>query len=196
LERYKKDTLNSIIDQKFGGCMEFKCNETIFTPMFGDITELDVDVITLASSPDLLMNGGIALKIKNKGGNVIEEEAVQKKGVSAGEVIVTDAGSLLAKKIYHCVLLNEEKVADPMNLTKCVRFTLEDSYKNNYSKIAFPALGSAFKGLSPKLSTELIVSECKKASGEGMNFEEFIFVVCDQAPYRYYKKTIKSQIKN
>ncbi|MBN1785886.1 MAG: macro domain-containing protein [Candidatus Methanofastidiosa archaeon] len=172
--------------------MDLKCNGTKFTALFGDIAELDVDVLTVASSPDLLMSGGIALKIKIKGGQEIEDEAVGKDRGVPGEVIITGAGSLLAKKIYHCVLLNDEKIADPENLTKCVRYTLSSCHEEGYSKIAFPALGSAFKGLSPKLSTEIIVSECKKASEEGMNFEEFVFVVCDQTPYRYYKKALKA----
>ncbi|HOP09430.1 MAG TPA: macro domain-containing protein [Candidatus Methanofastidiosa archaeon] len=175
--------------------MDLKCNGTKFTALFGDITELDADVFTLASSPDLLMNGGIALKIKDKGGQEIEDEAVGKGKGEPGQVIITDCGCLPAKKVYHCVLLNDEKVADPEDLRKCVRFTLERASEEGYKKIAFPALGSAFKGLSPKLSTDIIVSECKRAAEENMGFEEFIFVVCDQTPYRYYKKALKSQLK-
>jgi len=171
------------------------CNGTKFTALFGDITELDVDLLTLASSPDLLMSGGIALKIKDKGGQEIEDQAISCGKGDPGEVVITDCGCLKAKKVYHCVLLNDEKVADPEDLKKCVRFTLDKAKEEGYKKIAFPALGSAFKGLSPKLSTEIIVSECKKAAEEGNDFEEFIFVVCDQSPYRYYKKALKSQLK-
>jgi len=175
--------------------MDYKCNDTKFKAMFGDITELDVDVMAVASSPNLLMNGGIALKIKEKGGKEIEDEAVSKGKGKPGQVIITDCGCLPAKKIFHCVLLNEENVANPSTLKKCVKYTLDKAVEEGYKKIAFPALGSAFKGLSPKLSTDIIVAECKKAAMESDSFDEFIFVVCDQTPYRYYKKALKSQLK-
>lgn len=176
--------------------MAYQCNNTTFVSEYGDITELDVDAMVVASCPTLSMDAGIALKIKDKGGESIEAEAIECAPSKAGSVIETSCGSLHAKAVYHCVILNDEKRADGDTLRECVKKTLKMAYDRGYRRIAFPALGSAFPGLSPKISTEIIVEESRKAVESGMDFDQLTFIVCDSTPYRYYKKALKSQFKS
>lgn len=175
--------------------MAYQCNNTTFVSEYGDITELEVDAMVVASCPTLSMDAGIALKIKDKGGQSIEAQAVECAPSQAGSVIETSCGSLQAKSVYHCVILNDEKKADGDTLRQCVRKTLEMAHQRGYKRLAFPALGSAFPGLSPKLSTEIIVEESRNAVESGMDFDQLTFIVCDSTPYRYYKKALKSQFK-
>jgi len=175
--------------------MDYVYDNTRFVALYGDITELDVDAMVVASPPSLAMDGGIALKIKTKGGQAIEDEARAGGEGEQGDVVATGCGSLDAKNIFHCVLLDKEKNASEDALRTCVRTTLQLASDMGHKKIAFPALGSAFPGLSPKASTSLIVSETKAAVESGMQFDEFDFIVCDPAPYRYYKKALKTAFK-
>ena len=175
--------------------MAYQCNNTTFVSEYGDITELDVDAMVVASCPTLSMDAGIALKIRDKGGQSIEAEAVECAPSQAGTVVETSCGTLQAKAVYHCVILNDEKKADGETLRQCVRKTLEMAHERGYKRIAFPALGSAFPGLSPKLSTHIIVEESRNAVESGMDFEQLTFIVCDATPYRYYKKALKSHFK-
>jgi O-acetyl-ADP-ribose deacetylase (regulator of RNase III) len=175
--------------------MAYQCNNTTFVSEYGDITDLDVDAMVVASCPTLSMDAGIALKIKDKGGQSIEAEAVECAPCETGSVVETSCGNLSAKAVYHCVILNDEKKADADTLRQCVRKTLQMAHERGYKRLAFPALGSAFPGLSPKLSTEIIVEESVQAVESGMDFESLTFIVCDSTPYRYYKKALKSQFK-
>ena len=173
--------------------MDYVCNSTAFIPVYGDITEQDVDALAVASSPSLCMGAGIALKIRDHGGTVIEDEAKQQGPCAIGDVIVTSCGSLQAKAVFHCVLVDENGVSRPEALHTCMKKTLQEAYSRGYRSLALPALGSAFPGLSPKISTEIIVEETRAAVLSGMAFERMLFVVCDPAPYRYYKKALKDQ---
>jgi len=171
--------------------MDYKCNGTTFTSLYGDITDLDVDAIAVASSPSLCMNAGIALKVKDKAGKSIEDEALNHAPSVPGAVIITSCGDLKAEHLLHCVILDDEKKASPEVLRQCVRTAFEISRGMGLKSIALPALGSAFPGLSPKVSTDIIVDEAKKAALDGMDFVNISFVVCDPTPYRYYKKALK-----
>ncbi|MHC1605717.1 MAG: macro domain-containing protein [Candidatus Methanofastidiosia archaeon] len=175
--------------------MDYAYNSTKFRTFYGDITELCVDGIAVPSSPMLRMDGGIACKIKEKGGNLIEDEAVSHGIAEPGTVVVTSGGKLLAKNVFHCVLLDENRQASPDNLRRCMVNCCKEAHFRGLEKLAFPALGSAFPGLSPRISTQIIVAETKDFVAGEKCFEEIVFAVCDPAPYRYFNRAMKSQFR-
>jgi O-acetyl-ADP-ribose deacetylase (regulator of RNase III) len=176
--------------------MAYMCNGTEFISLYGDITELDVDGIVIASSPDLSMDAGIACKIRDTGGPTIEEDVDKHRGAPQGAVITTHCGTLEASHLFHCVILDEDKTASPEVLRSCVRDMFEKARELGATTLALPALGSAFKGLSPKVATDIIVSEAKAIVEQYTGaFKKIYFVVCDPTPYRYYKKALKKHCK-
>ena len=73
----------------------------------GDITKVTVDVIVNAANSSLLGGGGVDGAIHRAGGKAILEECKiirSKHGKCAtGEVVITTAGKLPAKKVIHTV---------------------------------------------------------------------------------------------
>lgn len=176
--------------------MKYKYNETVLEAVFGRIEELGFDAIALPTTPSLLMDSGITLKIKGAAGQTVENEAVKQAPGKQGDAIVTGAGGLPSKKIFHCVMLDDKKNASPDSLCRSIKNIFKEADTLGLKKLAFPAIGASFPGLDPKTATEIIVGEVKKCISEKEGaFSEICFIVCDSAPYVYFKKSLKKNFK-
>lgn len=171
--------------------MKYVLNDTKFIALYGEITEISVDAIAVPAYPCLRMDAGITGKIRATAGPQVEVEAMQQAPATLGSAVITEGGALPVKNIFHCVMLDDKKNADPDALRCSVRDVLEKATAKGLKKIAFPAIGASFPGLMPKTSTKIIVAEAKRAVDEGMSFSEIVFVVCDPAPYTYFKRALK-----
>jgi O-acetyl-ADP-ribose deacetylase (regulator of RNase III) len=142
------------------------------------------------------MDSGISLKIKGIAGQGVEDEVLKQAPGTQGDAVLTGAGELPFKKIFHCVMLDDEKNASPEGLRISVKSVFEKAEKLGLRKLAFPAVGASFPGLDPKTATEIIVSQAKISISEKQGiFSEICFIVCDSAPYMYFKKALKKHFK-
>ena len=62
----------------------------------GDITELNVDAIVNAANAQLILGGGVAGAIREKGGPSIQEECRRAGDTFVGGAVITGAGNLKA----------------------------------------------------------------------------------------------------
>ena len=176
--------------------MKYKYSGTIFEAIYGKIEELEFDAIALPTAPSLLMDSGISLKIKGIAGQDVEDEALKQAPGEQGDAVLTMAGELPSEKIFHCVMLDDKKNASPDSLRLCVQTVFEKAEQLGLKKLAFPAVGASFPGLDPKTATEIIVSQTKQRILEKQEiFSEICFIVCDSAPYMYFKKALKRHFK-
>jgi O-acetyl-ADP-ribose deacetylase (regulator of RNase III) len=176
--------------------MKYEYNGTVIEAVFGKIEELGFDAISLPTTPSLLMDSGISLKIKGIAGQTVETEAVKQAPGLPGDAVVTEAGNFPFKKIFHCVMLDDKKYASPEGLRVSVKSVFEKAGKLGLRKLAFPAVGASFPGLDPKTATEIIVSQAKISISEKQGiFSEICFIVCDSVPYMYFKKALKKHFK-
>jgi len=176
--------------------MKYEYNGTILEAVFGKIEELEYDAISLPTTPSLCMDCGITLKIKSLVGQQIENEAVKQMPGIKGDAILTGAGGLPAKKVFHCVMLDENRNACSESLERSIKTVFEKAEQLGLKKLAFPAVGASFPGLDPKTATEIIVSQAKTSISEKQEiFSEICFIVCDSAPYMYFKKALKRHFK-
>jgi O-acetyl-ADP-ribose deacetylase (regulator of RNase III) len=67
----------------------------------GDITSLTTDAIVNAANNYLWMGAGVAGAIKQKGGKIIEEEAVSQGPIEVGDAVITSGGNLPVKYVIH-----------------------------------------------------------------------------------------------
>ncbi len=67
----------------------------------GDITELKVDAIVNPANSSGSMGGGVALAIKRKGGQVVEDEAVAQAPIPVGGAVLTTGGRLPCRFVIH-----------------------------------------------------------------------------------------------
>ncbi len=150
--------------------MKYEYNGTQFEAVFGKIEELEFDAVALPTTPSLLMDSGITSKIKNIAGQGVEDEAVKRAPGMPGDAVMTGAGDISSKHIFHCVMLDDNKNASPDSLAACIKTVFEKAEKEGFKKLAFPAVGASFPGLDPKVTTEIIVEQAIKSVDEKQAF--------------------------
>ena len=75
---------------------------------FGDIVEADTDVIVNSDDYQLPMADGLSGYLLKKGGVDIRKDAAKKQDAELGDVVVTTAGDLPHKFIFHCVTVSPD----------------------------------------------------------------------------------------
>ncbi|MCX8000502.1 MAG: macro domain-containing protein [Leptospiraceae bacterium] len=124
----------------------------------GDITWLTVDVIVSSDNSYRTMSTGVSLAIKNRGGEEILKE-YQKLPMNQTKVLVTNAGKLHAKKVFHAIIDDEGQITPVYELT---RNCLEIASKLGYKSIAIPIFGTGALGLDFQKTSQEIYNAIKK----------------------------------
>ena len=83
---------------------QFKIEKKMLRIYQGDITDLAVDVIVSSDDTHLSMGGGVSQRIAEVAGEMLIREANTKTRLKMGDVAVTTAGNLHAKKVYHGII--------------------------------------------------------------------------------------------
>ena len=146
--------------------MKYEYNGTVIEAVFGEIEELEFDGISLPTTSSLYMDCGISLKIKGIAGQDVEDEVLKQAPGTQGDAVLTGAGELPSKKIFHCVMLDDKKNSSPESLRASVKSVFEKAEKLGLRKLTFPSVGASFPGLDPKTATEIIVSQEKISTSE------------------------------
>ncbi|NVM28895.1 MAG: CHAT domain-containing protein [Candidatus Helarchaeota archaeon] len=120
---------------------------TIVKIYHGDIRDLSPDIMVSSDVTELTMDSGVAKAILDKGGPQIREEAdiiLARQKLSLGDVVVTNAGNLNAKKIFHAITFDSktQKFVTPYGVTKATYTCLRKADDFASQTIAFPALGT------------------------------------------------------
>ncbi|MFA5355817.1 MAG: macro domain-containing protein [Candidatus Omnitrophota bacterium] len=162
----------------------------------GDITELKVDAIVNAANNKLVMGGGVAGAIKNKGGQSIEDEAVKKGPIKIGESAYTKAGSLSAKYVIHSATMGMDFKTDETKIRESCKSALRLAEELKIGSIAFPALGCGTGGF-PLLGSAKIISQevFRHIKEDGTNLKELIFCLYDKEAYAIFNKGIISYLE-
>lgn len=86
---------------------EYHINNSTIKIIFGNILESQADVIVNSSGSSMTMSDGLTKAIREAGGDVIREDAQKKLPVIIGDTIVTTAGSLTQKYVFHCITIDK-----------------------------------------------------------------------------------------
>lgn len=87
---------------------KYQFNNSVLRIKFGDIVEADTDVIVSSDDYLLPMGDGLAAYLLEKGGPEIRNDANKKKNAELGDVVVTTAGKLPHKFIFHCITVSPQ----------------------------------------------------------------------------------------
>ena len=124
----------------------------MFKVVFGDITEIEADVVVNAANTELRHYGGVAKAIALKAGKELIEESNKIGYCEIGKVAITSAGKLKARKVFHVptICYKANRRASLKDIEKAFEKVCELAKKFGYKRIATPLLGAGVVGLDEK----------------------------------------------
>lgn len=138
-----------------------------------DILNSKSDVIVSCDNFKIMMNGGISAAIRKKGGEEIRHDALKHEEVSLGDVIVTTAGDLSQKYIYHCITTHRRQSSKNIidgNWEDLMIYIIQHSVDKcfqllnamNLNSIAFPTIGAGHAGIPLRKVLDIMVNTIVK----------------------------------
>lgn len=122
----------------------YRFGQSSLTLQFGDITTSDADALVSSDDYMLSMGGGVSAAIRKAGGLAIVHDASKKIPAKRGDVVVTTAGALAAKYVFHAITIgpNGGDLTPHAVIEKATRRCLELVDMLGLESIAFPAIGA------------------------------------------------------
>ncbi len=162
---------------------EYQYNNSVLIVKFGDIVDANTDVIVDSDDYLLPMVDGLPAYLLEKGGLEIKNDVVKQRNAELGDVVVSTAGRLPHKFIFHCITVSpdshfkqvdddkQEEMRSEMEeyvichaITKCFRLLSA----MDLDSIAIPCIGVRRAGFSfervGKIMAEVISDFLKKTN--------------------------------
>jgi O-acetyl-ADP-ribose deacetylase (regulator of RNase III) len=134
-------------------------NGRVLVSVWGDICEEKVDAIVNAANSRLLHGGGVAGRIVQRGGDVIQQESRALAPVPTGSAAVTSAGRLGCSWVIHAVgpvwgggSNNEEQL-----LASAVRTSLQKAVEKGCRLVSFPSISAGVFGMPGDIVARVLV---------------------------------------
>lgn len=156
----------------------YNINASTLKVIFGDILKSDKEVVVSSDDGFLSMGGGVSGAIRQAGGEEIVKETKKHSPASLGDVIVTSAGNLPQKYIFHAVTIScekhpfhtDRKTDEDIEVQKyIIRHSVDKCFRLisalGLSSISFPAIGAGFAGIS----YQLVAAEMSSAISENLS---------------------------
>jgi O-acetyl-ADP-ribose deacetylase (regulator of RNase III) len=125
---------------------------------YGDILDLDVDVIVNAANTELKHGGSLAALIAQEGGPAIQAESDAIGWCEIGAAVATPAGRPRARHVVHVPTVDyiNARRATPDDVERGAKAALQLARKLGARSIAFPLLGAGIAGLDAADSVRAI----------------------------------------
>ena len=168
-----------------------KIKNTEIKVVLGDICEIHADALVNAANNKLVMGGGVAGAIKQKGGKIIEEEAVKKAPLEIGQAVATSAGKLNAKFVIHAVTMDMSFKTDENKIRNAAKNSLRVAKGLKIKSLVFPALGCGTGGFSLLASAKIMAQEVlKHLRDENSMLQEITFCLNNQEALKVFEKGV------
>lgn len=122
---------------------------------FGSVLDVPAEVVVSSDDYQLSMGGGVSAAIRIAAGNAVVLDAAKAVPREAGDVVVTTAGALPARYVFHVVTIGPDYWEDPGGgparevaglVRRATRTCLELMQALSVRSIVFPALGTGTAG--------------------------------------------------
>lgn len=134
----------------------YKYNNSELVIRFGDITESKTDVIVCSDDYMMTASGGASAAIRNACGNVVLHDIQKKVNAELGDVVVTTAGNLPHKFLFHCITVDKTKEFStvPEEEAKKEEYIIQHSISKclrlltalDLNSMALPCIGAGYAG--------------------------------------------------
>src|SRR6266581_2975548 len=161
----------------------------------GDIVTVQADAIVNAANSGLRGGGGVDGAIHRAGGPSIMEECRKIGGCPTGEAVVTSAGRLSAKYVFHAVgPVYSGSLDDERLLTSAYQSCLNLAEQHQVKSIAFPSLSTGIYGypleLAAPIALRTIIEHIKKPT----NLQEVIMVLFGENAYNVHEQVLNELV--
>jgi O-acetyl-ADP-ribose deacetylase (regulator of RNase III) len=121
--------------------------------VYQDLATVDADVVVSSDDNYLTMGGGVSARLGGAGGPCVGEHARKlvapdRPSIRRGDVVVTTAGALPARYLFHAVTLDLDSGQGPNEevIEQATARAMELAESLAMTSIAFPALGTGVGG--------------------------------------------------
>lgn len=128
----------------------------------GDITKETTEAIVIVSNPELdLKRGGAGAAVLKSGGDSIQRECFKQGYQLPGSVVITKAGNLRARCVFHIV---PPDPLDTRSIKTSIMKCLQKAETKGISSISFPAIGTGNLGIPAKSCADTMLSAIRDFS--------------------------------
>ncbi len=164
----------------------------------GDITKVPVDAIVNAANSELAGGGGVDGAIHLAGGPSIklELDAIRKAkgGCPTGSAVVTAAGSLPAKYVFHAVgpIWQGGTDGEADKLASAYRTCLGLAEDKKLDYVSFPSISTGVYQFPVDQAADIAMREVTShLSGETTKLRKVVFVLFDDKTMRAYQEALR-----
>ncbi len=170
-------------------------NERLLKLVVGDITRIPADAIVNAANSALAGGGGVDGAIHRAGGPAImrELDQIRGKGCPTGSAVVTGAGRLPARFVFHAVgpIYRDGKRGEPELLASCYRRCLTLAEERAIDTIAFPSISTGAYGYPIRDAARIALHEIAQHLDLECKLQQVMFVLFSEADYGVYAKCLE-----
>jgi O-acetyl-ADP-ribose deacetylase (regulator of RNase III) len=162
----------------------------------GDITRLAVDAMVNAANSALAGGGGVDGAIHRAGGPTLMQEldAIRERegGCATGSAVVTGAGNLPAKFVFHAVgpVYRDGRRGEAELLASCYRTCMELAVEHGARTISFPAISTGVYGYPSQDAAEIAVRAVRAFLAKSEAIDAVVFVLFDSASEKTYRRLL------
>jgi O-acetyl-ADP-ribose deacetylase (regulator of RNase III) len=155
----------------------------------GDITTYAVDAIVNAANSDLILGGGLARTMAEKGGPAMQNECHRIGSIGVGKAAITTAGNLPARFVIHQASMALGHATTAEALRDSTAEALRIAEEQNLRTIAFPAIGTGIGGFDTVACAEIMLSAVRSHLRHGSGLTDIYFVLYDRPTFDTFQRT-------
>ena len=161
----------------------------------GNIVEVHADAIVNAANSGLRGGGGVDGAIHRAGGPSIMEECRKIGGCPTGKAVVTTAGRLPAKYVFHAVgPIYSGSTDDERLLASAYQSCLNLAEQHQVKSISFPSLSTGIYGypleLAAPIALRTIIEHIKKPTC----LQQVLMVLFGESAYKVHERVLNKLV--
>jgi O-acetyl-ADP-ribose deacetylase len=157
----------------------------------GNIVEVQVEAIVNAANTGLRGGGGVDGAIHRAGGPSIMEECRKTGGCPTGQAVVTTAGRLPAKYVFHAVgPIYSGSLDDERLLASAYQSYLNLAEQHRVKSIAFPSLSTGSYGYPLELAAPIALHTIIKHIKQPTCLQQVLVVLFGESSYKVHQQAL------
>ncbi len=162
----------------------------------GNIVEVQTDAIVNAANSSLAGGGGVDGAIHRAGGPTIMAECARFDGCPTGSAVVTTAGHLKARYIFHAVgPIYRDRPDDARLLASAYQTCLTLAEEHALHSIAFPSISTGVYGYPVTKAAPIALRTVREHIEQTTGLQQVLFVLFDANTYTAYKTALAELVQ-